>query len=68
MINETMARKFFANRNPLSASDRIRGRRLGVKADIEIVGVVRDSKGAARATRRSRSCMRAGSRFQASAN
>jgi len=43
IINETMARRFFANRNPIGshfafgAGDRIR-------LDIEIVGVVKDSK------------------------
>ncbi|HEX5083037.1 MAG TPA: ABC transporter permease [Blastocatellia bacterium] len=43
IINETMARRFFANRNPIGshfafgAGDRIR-------PDIEIVGVVKDSK------------------------
>jgi predicted permease len=45
VINSTMARKFFAGRNPI-------GGRLGfgggkdVKTDIEVVGVVADSKGA----------------------
>jgi putative ABC transport system permease protein len=45
VVNETMARRFFAGRNPL-------GRKIGFgpgsspKADIEIVGVVRDSKSA----------------------
>jgi predicted permease len=43
IINETMARRFFANRNPIGsrfafgAGDRVR-------PDIEIVGVVKDSK------------------------
>jgi putative ABC transport system permease protein len=46
IINETMAQRFFANRNPIGshfafgAGDRIR-------PDIEIVGVVKDSKHAA---------------------
>ncbi len=45
VVNETMARRFFAGHNPL-------GRRIGFgreaspKTDIEIVGVVRDSKSA----------------------
>ena len=45
VVNETMARRFFAGRNPI-------GRRIGFgrgsspKADIEIVGVVEDSKSA----------------------
>jgi predicted permease len=45
VVNETMARRFFAGGNPL-------GRKIGfgagssTKADIEIVGVVRDSKSA----------------------
>ncbi|MGE5278361.1 MAG: ABC transporter permease [Acidobacteriota bacterium] len=45
VVNETLARRFFAGRNPL-------GRRIGFgggtppTADIEIVGVVRDSKSA----------------------
>ncbi len=46
VINETMARKFFAKRNPLGSKIGFGGGD-SVKADIEIVGVVRDSKGAA---------------------
>jgi len=44
MINETMARYFFPNQNPLGKHFGFGGRR-GI-ADIEIVGVVKDDKGA----------------------
>jgi len=44
MINETAARSFFGNQNPLGKHFGFGGRR-GI-ADIEIVGVVKDDKGA----------------------
>ncbi|HMF09865.1 MAG TPA: ABC transporter permease [Thermoanaerobaculia bacterium] len=44
LINETLARKFFGNRDPLGGKVGIGGGDK-VQADIEIVGVVKDSKG-----------------------
>jgi len=43
LINETMARKYFAGRNPVGVRFAF-GSGNGVKPDIEIVGVVKDSK------------------------
>jgi predicted permease len=45
VINETMAHRFFPGRSPLGGKMGIGGGK-SVKLDIEIVGVVRDSKGA----------------------
>jgi predicted permease len=45
VINETMARKLFPGRNPLGARFRW-GRPEDKRPEIEVVGVVRDSKGA----------------------
>jgi putative ABC transport system permease protein len=44
LINETMARRFFGQRNPLGGKVGMGGGDK-VQADIEIVGVVKDSKG-----------------------
>ncbi len=44
LINETMARKFFGRRNPIGGKVGLGGGD-NVQADIEIVGVVKDSKG-----------------------
>jgi predicted permease len=43
IINETMARRFFANRNPIGSRFAF-GAGDGIRLDIEIVGVVKDSK------------------------
>ena len=43
IINETMARRYFANRNPIGSHFAI-GSGDRVRPDIEIVGVVKDSK------------------------
>ncbi len=43
IINETMARRFFANRNPIGSRFAF-GAGNGVRPDIEIVGIVKDSK------------------------
>lgn len=45
VINETMAKRYFPGRSPLGARIGMGGSKT-VKLDIEIVGVVRDSKGA----------------------
>jgi putative ABC transport system permease protein len=43
IINETMARRFFANRNPIGGRFAF-GAGDGIRLDIEVVGVVKDSK------------------------
>src|SRR6185295_11255510 len=43
IINETMARRFFGDRNPIGSRFTF-GAGSGVRPDIEIVGVVKDSK------------------------
>jgi predicted permease len=43
IINETMAQRFFANRNPIGSHFAF-GAGDGIRLDIEIVGIVKDSK------------------------